>query len=149
MTCVRVFAAVLVTVGCSRAPEQESTPKTVQAQILALENQWATAVERQDRAAFERLTAQDFRFIDENGRVLNRAQYIAERSHNPDNVESAVQDEIEIHQYGNAALATGRSIIRGTRDGKPFEYRFRCTSVYAERDGQWQAVSGQLTTLPP
>src|SRR5690348_10634890 len=91
-----VFAVVLVTVGCGRAPQPESTPKAVQAEILALENQWATAVERQDRAAFEQLTAEDFRFIDENGRVLDRAQYIAERSHNPDTVESAVQDEIEV-----------------------------------------------------
>jgi len=144
-----VFAAVLITVRCGRALEQKSTPKTVQAEILALENQWASAVERQDRAAFERLAAEDFRFIDENGHVLNRAQYIAERSHNPDNIESAVQDEIEVRQYGNAALATGRSIIRGTRDGKPFEYRFRWTSMYVQRDGQWQAVSGQLTTLLP
>jgi hypothetical protein len=45
--------------------------------------------------------------------VLNRAQYIADRSHNPDNVEWAVQDQIEVRQYGDAAIATGRSIITG------------------------------------
>lgn len=144
-----LIAAVLVTEGCARAPKHETDLEAVRAEILAIENQWATAIERQDAAAFERLAAEDFRFIEENGRVLNRAQYIAARSHNPDNVESAVQDEIEVRQYGDAAIATGRSIIHGTRNGTPFVYRFRWTDVYVRRAGRWQPVSGQLTALTP
>jgi Domain of unknown function (DUF4440) len=85
--------------GCARGPKQETDSQAVRAEILAIEDQWASAIERQDAAAFERLAAEDFRFIEENGRVLNRAQYIADRSHNPDDVESAVQDEIEVRQY--------------------------------------------------
>src|SRR6266487_2281487 len=135
--------------GRFRASPRESNPKAVRAEILAIEDQWATAVERQDAAAFDRLAAEDFRFVDEDGRVLNRAQYIAARSHNPENVESAVQDEIEVRQYGDAAIATGRSIIHGTRDGVPFVHRFRWIDMYVRRAGRWQAVSGQLTSLPP
>jgi ketosteroid isomerase-like protein len=144
-----LIAASLLTGECARAPKQETDPEAARAEILAIENQWATAIERQDAAAFERLASEDFRFIDENGRVLNRAQYIADRSHNPDNVESAVQDEIEVRQYGDAAIATGRSTLHGTRDGAPFVYRFRWTDVYVRRAGRWQPVSAQLTALPP
>ena len=109
----------------TKAVTQSEQPNTalrpaVRAEILALENQWATAIERQDAAAFERLAAEDFRFIEDDGHVLDRAQYIAARSHNPENVESAVQDEIEVRQYGDAAIATGRSTIRGTRGSVPF-----------------------------
>ena len=137
----------------TKAVTQSEQPNTalrpaVRAEILALENQWATAIERQDAAAFERLAAEDFRFIEDDGHVLDRAQYIAARSHNPENVESAVQDEIEVRQYGDAAIATGRSTIRGTRGSVPFVYRFRWTDVYVRRDGRWQSVSGQLTPLP-
>lgn len=144
-----LVAVVFVTEGCARAPKREKDLEAVRAEILAIENQWAAAIERQDAAAFDRLAAEDFRFIDEDGRVLNRAQYIAARSHNPENVESAVQDEIEVRQYGDAAIATGRSITRGTLDGAPFVHRFRWTDVYVRRTGRWQAVSGQLTALPP
>jgi ketosteroid isomerase-like protein len=143
------IAAVFVTQGCAREPKHETDLEAVRVEILAIENQWASAIERQDAAAFERLAAEDFRFIDENGRVLNRAQYIADRSHNPDNVESAVQNEIEVRQYGDAAIATGRSILHGTRDGMPFVYRFRWTDVCVRRAGRWQVVSGQLTPLTP
>jgi len=146
---IMVSAAVFLAWGCSRTAKRETDAKAVRAEILAIEDQWATAVERQDAAAFDRLAAEDFRFVDEDGRVLNRAQYIAARSHNPENVESAVQDEIEVRQYGDAAIAAGRSIIHGTRDGVPFVHRFRWTDMYVRQAGRWQAVSGQLTSLPP
>jgi ketosteroid isomerase-like protein len=148
-TTAGILIAFLLTGGCARAPKQETDPEAVRAEILAIEKQWATAIERQDAAAFERLAAEDFRIIDENGRVLNRAQYIADRSHNPDKVESAVQDEIEVRQYGDAAIATGRSTLHGTRNGATFVYRFRWTDVYVWRAGRWQPVSAQLTALPP
>jgi hypothetical protein len=64
-------AALFVTGGCARAPKRETDPGAVRAEILALENQWATAIERQDVAAFERLAAEDFRFIKDDGRALN------------------------------------------------------------------------------
>ena len=149
ITAKTLIAAVFLIEGCARAPNGEGDLETLRAEILAIENQWATAIERQDAAAFERLAAEEFRFIEENGRVLNRAQYIADRSHNPDNVESAVQDEMEVRQYGDSVLATGRSTIHGTRDGAPFVYRFRWTDVYVRHGGRWQVVSGQLTTLSP
>ena len=113
ITAKTLVAAVFLTVGCGRAPKHEGNLEGARAEILAIEKQWASAIERQDAAAFERLAAEDFRFIEENGRMLNRAQYIADRSHNPDKVESAVQDEIEVRQYGDAAVATGRSILHG------------------------------------
>ena len=149
ITQIMLVTAVLLINGCEGAPKSEADSKAVRAEILAIENQWATAIERQDAAAFERLAAEDFRFIDEDGRLLNRAQYIAARSHNPENVESAVQDQIEVRQYGDAAMATGRSIIRGTRAGVPFTYGFRWMDMYVQRKGRWQAVSAQLTALSP
>ena len=38
------------------------TAKPIRAEILAIEDQWATAIERQDAATFERIAAEDFRF---------------------------------------------------------------------------------------
>ena len=144
-----LIAAIFLTNGCNRTRQRENELEATRTEILAIEEQWAKAIERQDAAAFDRLAAEDFRFIDEDGHVLNRAQYIAARSHNPENVESAVQDDIEVRQYGDAAIATGRSITRGTRNGAPFIHRFRWTDMYVRRAGRWQAVSGQLTPVPP
>jgi hypothetical protein len=91
-----LMVAVLVIGACVRAPKREAEFEAVRSEILTIEDQWATAIERQDGAAIERFAAEDFRFLEEDGRWLNRAEYIAARSHNPDNVKSAVQDEIEV-----------------------------------------------------
>jgi Domain of unknown function (DUF4440) len=123
-----LIAAILLTEGCGGAPQPEADFKAVRAEILAIEDQWATAIERPDATAFERIAA---------------------RSHNPENVESAVQDQIEVRQYGDAAIATGRSILHGTRAEAPFIHRFRWTDVYVRRGGRRQAVSAQLTALSP
>ena len=92
------MVAVLVTGACVRAPKREADLEAVRAEILAIEDQWATAIERQDGAALERIAAEDFRFLEEDGRWLNRSEYIAARSHTPDNVKSAVQDKVEVRQ---------------------------------------------------
>jgi ketosteroid isomerase-like protein len=144
-----LITLVVVTEGCSHASNRKTELEATRAEILTIEDQWAKAIERQDGKALERLAAEDFRFLEEDGHWLNRAEYVAARSHNTDNVQSAVQDQIEVRQYGDAAIATGRSILHGTRDGAPFVYRFQWTDVYVRRDGRWQAVSGQLTPLPP
>jgi hypothetical protein len=40
------IAALLVTQGCGRTPKRETDFEAVRAEILAIENQWATAIER-------------------------------------------------------------------------------------------------------
>src|SRR6266536_4960171 len=54
-------------------------------------------------------------------RSSNRTRpHIAARSHNPENVDSAVQDQIEVRQYGDAAISHG-----------PFKY---------SRNTRWNAI---------
>ena len=68
-----LIAALFMTEGCTRAPKHETELEAVRAEILAIEDQWATAIERQDGVAIERFAAEDFRFLEEDGRWLDRA----------------------------------------------------------------------------
>jgi hypothetical protein len=60
-----LMAAVFVTEGCARALKRETDLGAGRAEILALEEQWATTIERREAAAFDRLAAEAFRFIDD------------------------------------------------------------------------------------
>ena len=51
------IAAVLVTGGCLRTPKRKAELEAVRAEILAIEDQWAAAIEHQDGATLERVTA--------------------------------------------------------------------------------------------
>jgi hypothetical protein len=59
----------------------------------------------------------DFRFIEENGRMLNRAQYIADQSHNPDSVESAARTKFAFaYEGGDCATQDVRCQVRQNRN---------------------------------
>jgi hypothetical protein len=45
-----LIAAVFLTAGCGRAPKREGDLEAVRVEILAIEKQWASAIERQDAA---------------------------------------------------------------------------------------------------
>ena len=62
------MVAVLGTGACGRASKREVEFEAVRAEILAIEDQWATAIGRQDGMHLERLAAEDFRFLEEDGR---------------------------------------------------------------------------------
>ena len=53
ITAKTLIAAVFITEGCARAPKREGDLEAERAEILAIEKQWASAIERQDAAAFE------------------------------------------------------------------------------------------------
>ena len=46
-TIAKLIAAVLLTGGCVRAPKGDADFEAVRAEILAIENQWTTAIVRQ------------------------------------------------------------------------------------------------------
>jgi hypothetical protein len=54
VTARTLIAAVFLTEGCARAPKRESELEAVRAEILAIEKQWASAIERRDAAACRR-----------------------------------------------------------------------------------------------
>jgi len=47
-----LVTAVLLINGFEGAPKSEADFEAVRAEILAIENQWATAIEQQDAAAY-------------------------------------------------------------------------------------------------
>ena len=50
ITQIMLVTAVLLINGCEGAPKSEADFEAVRAEILAIETQWATAIERQDAA---------------------------------------------------------------------------------------------------
>ncbi len=49
ITQIMLVTAVLLINGCEGAPKSEADSKAVRTEILVIENQWATAIERRTR----------------------------------------------------------------------------------------------------
>jgi ketosteroid isomerase-like protein len=57
--------------------------------------------------------------------------------------------DLSVHVFGDAAVATMTAKLKGTFMGKPVPPSQRSTDFFVKRDGRWQAVSTQNTTIKP
>ena len=115
----------------------EATTSTV----TKLEDSWAAALVRRDRATFERLLAPKFVYT-EDTTTMDRSTTLR-GLFGAEIVTEAHNDSMEVHAFGNVAVVTGWLVVNGhTKDG-PFLHRYRFTDTWMPRSGSWQIVAAQ------
>jgi hypothetical protein len=93
------------------------------------------AVDKADAAAWDRLTTDDFTVVNETGRLLTKAERIAElRKQKPDPSLSPCQQE-QIKVYGDTAVR--RCLDSGVR----------VIEVWVKSIAGWRAAAVQVTTV--
>lgn len=120
----------------------------VEQEIKKLEREWFDAYVRGDRAAFDRIVADDVVITYGNGSVGNKSQAIAEIKAPADSSYSLTSDDIQVRVYGETAIVTGRVTEKGTFNGRGLNSQSRYTDVWVRRNGRWQVVAAQSTRLP-
>jgi ketosteroid isomerase-like protein len=146
-----------------KKPAAQPAPSTPSAQassveqdLLKLEGEWLDAYLKHDVAAMERIEADDFLITFPDGRVMTKADEIA-------NLKKPVPAgpgptfmtaDTKIRVYGDTAILTGKFIQKGTyadgpRKGQDYNIQERYTDVYVKRNGRWQVVSSHLTAIAP
>jgi ketosteroid isomerase-like protein len=116
--------------------------------IVAIENSFGEVMSKRDTAAVEQVLAKEWVETD-NGETLTRAQVLAALKGGAVKVESAAVRGLDIHVFGDAAVATMTMEVKGTMMGKPFPAAHRSTDFFVRRDGRWQIVNTQNTTITP
>jgi ketosteroid isomerase-like protein len=114
--------------------------------ILQVEREWAAAMSKVDAAALDRILAKEWS-ENADGELITRAQATAALNAGAMKFESLTLRDLSAHVFGDAAIATMTAEIKGTFMGKPMPPLQRSTDFFVKRDGRWQAVSTQNTTI--
>ena len=115
--------------------------------LLRLEDRWASALVRRDRAAFERMLAPGFVYT-ENAQLMDRATVLTSLL-TGDTVTAAHNDSMVIHRHGAVtAVVTGWLIVQGKGSAGSYEHRYRFTDTWVKRAGKWQIVAAQDYLVP-
>jgi hypothetical protein len=77
-----------------------------------------------------------------DGRRIDRDEFLQRSAEGPE-VTDVTYDEIDVRPLGHTALVHG--VTHYLRDGSPVSTRY--TDVWRFRDGRWQAVAAQLTSV--
>jgi ketosteroid isomerase-like protein len=114
----------------------------VESAIAGMEQHWTQLQGTNNSAAFEtKYIADTAVFVGDDGKVLNKEQYVAEDKATK-YTQAAISDVV-VHAFGTAAVATYMFSFKGTdSDGKAFDKRERVTDTWVKMpNGTWQLVA--------
>ena len=109
--------------------------------VIEAERQWVQAHRDLDIHALERLVANDYRQIRDDGFVIGRDEFIASYRSGTRSWEIAESDQYDVRLFGEVALLIGRWRGKGVHNGKHFDYSARFLAVYVLEDGKWKLAS--------
>ena len=143
-----------VVVGWDHRPQSGRRQKDCQTDMPSrssrVESPWDEASMGRDTAALARILSDDFVYTNASGAVLGKQEYLMSLIKAPDMTQqSFTSEDLSIRVYGDAAVVTGRSSWKGRSRGKGqfINAQYRFTDVWVKRQGGWQAVATQATTI--
>lgn len=144
-----VLVAGSLFVAASPLPAVQ-TPNEVDAEqtrILALENAWNQAEEHKDVRALDSLLDPSLVYIDYDGSMLTKAQFMASVQAPELHPEQIINESMMARVYGGSAVVTGIYREKGVQNGKPYLRRGRFTDTWVYQNGMWTCVASQSTLI--
>jgi uncharacterized protein (TIGR02246 family) len=120
-------------------------------EVTQLTDQYIAALKGKDTAALERIWADDLTFITLRGDVQTKAQRLADIQSGANTFDSLETTDRTVRVYGNTAVMTSLTTLKGQYMGQEASGQFRVTNVFVRRGGGWQIVALQMTPIatPP
>lgn len=120
------------------------------AELRAFADAFDAAQIAQDRAALERMVADDLVFIDGSGRRYGKAFFIDGWTGVDDDYDPVtLKDRVILPIGADAGLASAETVVSGRSAGKPFRVRIRFTDIFRRRGDTWQATYIHVTRMAP
>src|SRR3954469_24808311 len=145
-----VIAVVIVAVGPPAVGQQHSARRShtesVVERIRKVDEERIQAQLHADAAALDRLYADDFIGVGPSGTVRTKPQVIADFTSGTVKFESTTTDELQVRVYGNTAVETGLSTMKGEDKGKTVHQDTRFTRVWVKQQGRWLLVANHYSS---
>jgi len=143
-----VLGGLFVLVCTALLAAQDSSKRSgEEGRLLALESAWNHAEQSKDVVALNQLLGESLVYVDYDGTLLNKKEFLETTLHNDVQQEQINNDGMTVHLYGNAAVVTGVYRDKGIEKGKPFQRHGRFTDTWVNQNGVWQCVASQSTLI--
>ena len=140
-----VVVVMLAFLGGSALAGQTSTAED---SVRAAEQARGQALLKADTAALSRLVAEEFVEVSRLGQIRTRADNLKDIASGDLKLTAVRYDSLVVRIYGDVAVLRGIADNTGTFRRFPFSGKIRYTRVFVRRDGRWQAVAMQQTSMP-
>ena len=146
---ILAVAVLLMTVALAAAQRDTGSRDQygqVEQIIRKLDQERIQAQIHADAAALDRLYADDFIGVGPSGTVRTKPQVMSDFTSGTLKFESITTDEVQVRVYGNAAVETGVSTMKGEDNGKTVPQDTRFTRVWIKQQGKWRLVANHYSS---
>jgi ketosteroid isomerase-like protein len=138
---VGVFLLILPGFSGRASAQQDK----VQQELVQIERDWCSALEKKDAAVLSRILADDYAAVASRGFPSDKAGDLAGLK-DSDLLTSCVDDNVKVRLFGDTAVVMGHGRRSGTYKGAPYKDRqVYYTDVFVRRNGRWQCVASEGT----
>ena len=137
-----LFAAV----SAHAQPQSQSRTGVVE-EIKKVDRERIQAQVNADAMALERIYADDFIGIGPSGTLRTKKDVLSDFASGSLKFQSITTDDVRIRVYGNAAVETGLSTMKGRDAEKVVPEENRFTRVWIKQGARWRLVANHYSNL--
>lgn len=106
------------------------------------------ALVKKDLATLAKIWTDDYAFIDSHGRVLTKADRLADLRSSATSLDRIQHEETpRVRVHGDIGIITSTVTLVGRYGGKEVSGEFRSTHIWVFAAGRWQLLMNQLTAI--
>jgi len=144
---IGAYIGILACVASLLAAAQNYNHPDAQSKILALEHAWDQAQERGDIRALSALFDDSLVFVDYDGKILTKAQYLDRVKLDSLHLRQIVTESMNVQMFGNTAIVVGTYRATGVENGKPYLRRRRFIDIWMLQGALWICVAAEATPV--
>ena len=146
---MRRIAAVIVVLGlCVSAHGLARDIAQDEREIRRVEAELCKAFEDGDARTLRKDLDATFTLTNSRGEVSDFTQNLEEVAKREPHYEVFRNHDQNVRLYGDAAIVTGITTVRGRSKGEPFAADFQFTDTYVRRQRHWALAASHASRLP-
>ena len=123
------------------------TAAEVEREVLEADQARVKALVENDTAALEQLLAEDLTYVHSNGMLDTKTSYIESLRSGRSSYLTMDMSETAVRAFGETALINARFEARVKLGDNEVNPKARVLIVYSKRDGRWQMVAWESTSI--
>ena len=146
-----VCAAAVLVVLALPAAAQNSDDAAAKSKVMALEQLWNQAYKSGDSKALDSILDDGIVLVNDDGSVQNKAEFLASmkasKSQSSAQEQQVSPESLNVHVFGQVAIATGVMRVKGVENGKSYTRRERFVDTWLYKKGSWVCVGTDATPV--
>ena len=144
---VVLFASLLLLFGTIEAQDTSGSDDGLSAKVLSLEQLWNQAEVAQDTHSLNQLLSDTFIFVDVDGSLQNKAQFLASVTGRSEHIDSIRSESMLSRVHGDTVIVTGTYHEKGSLNGKTYYHHGRFTDTWIKDGSAWLCAASQSTLI--